>query len=100
MRNPDQLLDADQLAAALQPLPAWEHSAGWLSRTWKTDGWHSSMLIVNAISFLAEASDHHPDVELHWGSVVVRLQTHSAGGITDRDIDLATSIERLISLQR
>lgn len=100
MRQQDQLLNSDTLAAALDQLPGWEHSAGWLVRTWKTDGWRSSMLIVNAISFLAEAADHHPDVELHWGSVVVRLQTHSAGGVTIKDVELATSIERLISLHR
>ena len=100
MRQQDRLLESTELATALVALSAWEHQAGWLVRTWKTDGWRSSMLIVNAISFLAEAAEHHPDVELHWGSVVVRLQTHSAGGITSKDIDLATSIEQLISLQR
>ncbi|HRP09257.1 MAG TPA: 4a-hydroxytetrahydrobiopterin dehydratase [Gemmatimonadales bacterium] len=100
MRQPDALLTADQLNESLGALPGWEHAGGWLVRTWKTDGWRSSILIVNAISFLAEAAVHHPDVELHWGSVVARLQTHTAGGVTLKDIDLATRIEQLISLHR
>ena len=51
------------------------------------------MLLVNAIAFVAEAANHHPDLEVHWGSVVVRLQTHSAGGVTDKDLQLAERIE-------
>lgn len=100
MRHDDILLSHEALTTALAPLPEWQHNAGWLVRTWKTDGWRSSILIVNAISFLAEAADHHPDVELHWGSVVVRLQTHTAGGVTAKDIALATEIEQLIARRR
>ena len=51
------------------------------------------MLLVNAIAFVAEAANHHPDLEVHWGSVIVRLQTHSAGGVTDKDLQLAERIE-------
>jgi 4a-hydroxytetrahydrobiopterin dehydratase len=97
MRHDDALLDAAALAANLERLPGWEHHGGWLVRTWKTDGWRGSMLVVGAISFLAESADHHPDLEVHWGSVVVRLQTHTAGGVTARDIALATEIEQLVS---
>jgi 4a-hydroxytetrahydrobiopterin dehydratase len=98
MRHDDALLDDSALQPFLSGHPGWEHQAGWLVRTYKTDGWRTSILIVNAISFLAEAADHHPDIELHWGSVVVRLQTHTAHGVTTRDTTLATQIEQLIAL--
>ena len=81
------------LAEKLTVLPGWSGSGGWLRREYKTDGWRSSMLLVNAISFFAEAANHHPDLEVHWGSVVVRLQTHSAGGVTNKDLQLAERIE-------
>ena len=99
MRHDDALLDDSALQSILANLDGWEHNGGWLVRTYKTDGWRSSMLIVNAISFLAEAADHHPDVELHWGSVVVRLQTHTANGVTLKDTGLAEQIEQLIALK-
>ena len=98
MRHDDALLDDTALQPLLAALPGWEHHGGWLTRTFKTDGWRTSILIVNAISFLGEAADHHPDIELHWGSVVVRLQTHTANGVTAKDTALATQIEQLIAL--
>jgi 4a-hydroxytetrahydrobiopterin dehydratase len=99
MRNDDELLSASDLQAALSELANWEASGGWLVRRWQTNGWQNGTLIVGALSFLAEAADHHPDVELTWGSVVVRLQTHTAGGITGKDIALARQIEALVSLK-
>lgn len=99
MRDENAVLDDSALQSILANLDGWEHNGGWLIRTYKTDGWRSSMLIVNAISFLAEAADHHPDVGLHWGSVDVRLQTHSAGGVTLKDTALADQIEQLIALK-
>lgn len=98
MRHDDALLDDTALQSILASLPDWEHHAGWLTRTYRTDGWRTSILIVNAISFLAEAADHHPDIELHWGSVVVRLQTHTASGVTAKDATLAAQVEQLIAL--
>ena len=52
------------------------------------------MLLVNLIAFYAEAADHHPDLAVSWPSVTVRLNTHSAGGITAKDIELARVIEQ------
>jgi 4a-hydroxytetrahydrobiopterin dehydratase len=88
-----------ELRARLAELPGWTDDAGWLHRRFTTDGWRSTMLLVNAIAFLAEAANHHPDLEVHWGNVVVRLQTHSAGGITDKDLELAGRIESLATWQ-
>ena len=50
-------------------------------------------MLVNAIGYLAEAAYHHPDLTVTWGRVIVKLSTHSAGGITDKDFDLARKIE-------
>jgi 4a-hydroxytetrahydrobiopterin dehydratase len=50
-------------------------------------------MLVNVIGFLAEAADHHPDLSVTWAKVWVKLQTHSAGGITDKDFALARKIE-------
>ncbi|HEY6853148.1 MAG TPA: 4a-hydroxytetrahydrobiopterin dehydratase [Gemmatimonadales bacterium] len=87
------LTDA-QIATELKALPGWRHETGALRRTYKTDGWPTTLMLVNAIGFYAEAADHHPDLEVHWGSVSVALSTHSAGGITAKDVALARQFEQ------
>jgi 4a-hydroxytetrahydrobiopterin dehydratase len=52
-------------------------------------------MLVNAIGFAAEAAYHHPDLSVTWGRITVKLSTHSAGGITDKDFELARKIEEV-----
>ena len=87
------------LAGRVARIEGWSTADGCLTREYKTDGWRTTMMLVNGIAFLAEAANHHPDLEVHWGRVVVRLQTHSAGGITDKDLQLAARIASLVSSQ-
>ena len=77
-------------------LDAWTLEDGWLRRKYNTDGWQTTLLLVNAIGFLAEAAYHHPDLAVTWGKVWVKLKTHSAGGITDKDFALAKKIEEIV----
>jgi len=99
MTTNEPLYEGTRLEEALADLPGWHHDAGWLHRRYTTDGWRSTMLAVNAIAFLAEAANHHPDLGVHWGAIEVRLQTHSAGGVTDKDLELARRIEALVTWQ-
>jgi 4a-hydroxytetrahydrobiopterin dehydratase len=86
----------DKVEARLQrDLPGWTLEKGWIRRKFTTDGWPTTLMLVNAIGFLAEAAFHHPDLEVTWGKLWVKLQTHSAGGITERDFALAIEIEKL-----
>jgi 4a-hydroxytetrahydrobiopterin dehydratase len=86
--------DAD-IAKKLEELPGWYYEDGWIRRYYKTDGWPITLLLVNAIGFVAEAANHHPDLSVTWARVGVKLQTHSAGGITDKDFSLARQFEDL-----
>jgi 4a-hydroxytetrahydrobiopterin dehydratase len=52
-------------------------------------------MLVNAIGYLCEAADHHPDLLVSWGKVTVRLNTHTAGGVTDKDFEIARKIEEV-----
>jgi len=81
----------DRLAA----LPGWQFIDGEIHRTYKTDGWPTTLMLVNAIGLCAEGADHHPDLKVSWGRLVVTLSTHSAGGVTDKDFDLARRIEEI-----
>ena len=92
--QPEARLGDAEIARALEALPQWRYADGVLERTYATDGWPTTLMLVNAMGFYAEAADHHPDLEVHWGSVTVRLSTHSAGGITAKDVELARLIEQ------
>ncbi|MGH7169276.1 MAG: 4a-hydroxytetrahydrobiopterin dehydratase [Gemmataceae bacterium] len=77
-------------------LTGWYFEDGWIRRKFVTDGWPTTLLLVNAIGYLAEAAYHHPDLAVTWGKLWVKLQTHSAGGITDKDFALAKKIEEIV----
>lgn len=83
-----------QIRERLTALPGWRYEEGMIRRTYKTDGWPTTLMLVNAIGYYAEAADHHPDLVVQWGSVQVALATHSAGGVTEKDFALAGLLER------
>ncbi len=88
----------DQITARLaSELPNWELKNGWIRRTYKTGGWPHTLMVVNAIGYIGEASWHHPDLEVSWAQVVVKLMTHSAKGVTDNDFELARLIEAQVT---
>jgi len=93
MATKEATYDDSQIAEKLHDLPGWWFEDGWIRRNYKTDGWPTTLMLVNAIGFLAEAAYHHPDLSVTWGRVTVKLSTHSAGGITDKDFELARQIE-------
>ncbi len=80
-------------------LPRWTLEDGVIRRRFKTNGWKSTLMVVNAVGHLAEAAWHHPDIAATWDSVQVSLTTHSAGGITEKDFALARKIEQFVQWQ-
>lgn len=99
---PDQAapkrLSGTEITAMLEhDLPAWRLDGERLVRTYRTSGWKSTLMVVNAIGHLAEAAWHHPDLAVHYARVTVSLTTHDAKGITSLDIALAKQIEQLIT---
>ena len=77
-------------------LAEWYLEDGWLRRKYNTDGWPQTLMAVNAIGYLCEAAWHHADLAVTWGKLWVKLKTHSAGGITDKDFELAKKIEEVV----
>jgi 4a-hydroxytetrahydrobiopterin dehydratase len=82
-----------EIEGKLKDLPGWWVENGWIRRTYKTDGWPITLMLVNAIGYVAEAANHHPDLTVTWARVTIKLQNHAAGGITDKDFELARKIE-------
>ena len=94
MAEKEKTYDEAQIAEKLKALPGWYFEDGWIRRVYKTDGWPTTLMLVNAIGFFAEAADHHPDLVVSWGKVQVKLSTHSAGGVTASDLELARLVEQ------
>jgi 4a-hydroxytetrahydrobiopterin dehydratase len=88
----------EEIAAELtrHGLGEWFLEEGWIRRKYNTDGWQTTLMLVNAIGYLCEAAWHHADLAVTWGRVIVKLKTHSAGGVTDKDFALARKIEDVV----
>jgi len=85
----------DEIEAKLKEhgLDDWYYEDGWIRRKFNTDGWPTTLMLVNAVGYLCEAAWHHADLSVTWGKLWVKLTTHSSGGITDKDFALARKIE-------
>ena len=82
-----------------QELPRWYLESGWLRRKYKTSGWKGTLMVINTVGHLSEAAFHHPDITASYAFVIVKLMTHSAKGITNKDFELAKKIEEVIQWQ-
>ena len=79
-----------------QDLPHWYFENGWIRRKYKTSGWKATLMVVNTVGHLAEKAWHHPDLTVSYAFVIVKLATHSAKGITDKDFTLARKVEAVV----
>lgn len=77
-------------------LPHWRYENGWLRRKYKTHSWKSTLMALNTVGHLAEAAWHHPDIAASYAWLEVKLMTHDAKGITDKDFELARQIEAVV----
>lgn len=80
-------------------LPHWYYEDGWIRRKYKTSGWKSTLMVINTVGHLAEAAWHHPDLAASYAFVIVKLMTHTAKGVTDKDFALAKKIEEVVGWQ-
>jgi len=94
----NEVYAADEIVERLKAeLPAWYLEDGWIRRKYKTSGWKSTLMVVNTVGHLAEAAWHHPDLNVSYAFVIVKLTNHSAKGITDKDFALAKKIEEVLT---
>jgi 4a-hydroxytetrahydrobiopterin dehydratase len=89
--------EPDIIARLARALPHWRYENGWIRRTYRTHSWKGTLMVINTIGHLAEAAWHHPDLTASYAWVEVRLCTHSAKGITEKDFALAAQIEAVVT---
>ena len=80
---------------ALGALPGWSRRGDLLTKTWTLPSFPAAITLVQRVAEAAERANHHPDIDIRYTKVTFSLSTHSAGGITQKDIDLAGEIEQL-----
>ncbi|MBG0808832.1 4a-hydroxytetrahydrobiopterin dehydratase [Methylosinus sp. H3A] len=98
MAAQERVYSQEEIAARLAAeLPHWRFENGWIRRKFKTHGWKGTLMVVNTVGHLAEAAWHHPDIAASYAFVEVKLMTHTAKGVTDKDFELARKIEEVVS---
>jgi len=95
MSRPSRLTDAE-LADALPRLPLWSGDADGLRRTVELPSFRDAVAAIVSIADVAEEMDHHPDIDLRWRTLHLSVVSHSAGGVTELDLELARRIDALL----
>jgi 4a-hydroxytetrahydrobiopterin dehydratase len=89
------LLSDDDIEGQLERVPEWSRDGDSIKREFKFEDFQASVDFVNRITPPAEEMNHHPDIAISWNKVECTLSTHSQGGLTDDDFELATRIDAL-----
>lgn len=92
-----KLWDDAQVAGSLEGLTDWQRDGDAIVRTARLPSFPAAIEAVRAVAEIAEKRNHHPDIDIRWRTVTFRCSTHSAGGITGQDIELAEEIDRVLA---
>jgi 4a-hydroxytetrahydrobiopterin dehydratase len=90
------LLNAQDIKAWLKKLPNWDLEKKTIERVFEFDDFSQAIEFVNGVAEIAEEDDHHPDIDIRYSKVTLRLSTHSEGGLTDLDFEVAEKIDTLV----
>ena len=88
-------LSQADVSGRLSTLSDWQIESGELTRTFKFDDFLTALGFVNRVAELAEKAGHHPDIDIRYKKVRLGLVTHDAGGLTTKDFDLASTVDKL-----
>ena len=88
-----ELLSDIAIQRELGGLTGWSRRGEVLTRTYQFRNFAAAMKFVNHVADAAESADHHPDIDIRYSKVTLTLSTHSAGGITQKDLDLARAVD-------
>lgn len=93
-----ELLQPGEVRSALETRPGWSGDATAISRTVELPSFPAAITVVDRIAEIAEELDHHPDIDIRWRRLTFHCATHSAGGVTARDLDLADRIDETVAV--
>lgn len=88
-----RLLSQDETAAGIAALDGWSVEGGQLTKNFDFDAYQKGLVFASTVGFLADSLDHHPDILIVYGHVKVSMNTHSVGGLSPYDLELAARID-------
>ena len=88
-------LTPEQIKTALTSVKGWQKQSVEIRRTFEFKNFAAAMEFVKKVARVADAANHHPDIDIRWNKVTLALATHSEGGLTQKDFDLAQQIDAL-----
>src|SRR5574342_654558 len=91
-----ELLSADEVAAGVASLTGWSGGPSGITRTAFLPSFLDAIGVVDRVAVIAEEMDHHPDIDIRWRNLTFACATHSAGGVTAKDLDLARRIDEVL----
>lgn len=93
-----ELVAKEDLEGLLKKVPEWDHEEEEKSivRVFEFDEFMEGIDFVDAVAEIAEEAEHHPDIDIRWCTITVRLTTHDAGGLTDSDFEIAKKVDTLV----
>jgi 4a-hydroxytetrahydrobiopterin dehydratase len=90
------LLEDEDLSAALKKCPEWEYEKNSINRTFEFEEFMDGIDFVNSVADIADEAQHHPDIRINYTKVTLKLTTHDAGGVTEADVELAQRVDNLV----
>jgi 4a-hydroxytetrahydrobiopterin dehydratase len=89
------LLSDEEIGRRLETVGGWERDGDAITKDFKHENFKGSVDFVNRVMPVAEAMNHHPDLAISWDTVTARISTHSEGGLTENDFQLAARMDAL-----
>jgi 4a-hydroxytetrahydrobiopterin dehydratase len=88
-------LTEDEIRKTLMSMPGWSYAGSAIHKKFALQSFMPAIAFVNKIAEAAELANHHPDITINYSQVSISLSTHSAGGITQKDFQLAAAIDKI-----
>jgi 4a-hydroxytetrahydrobiopterin dehydratase len=91
-----RLLPESEIKSRLKGLKGWKHEGDFITKTFEFDGFIDGIAFIDRLAEVAEERQHHPDIHVRYTTIKLSIQTHSAGGVTKKDFDLASAVEKTL----
>jgi 4a-hydroxytetrahydrobiopterin dehydratase len=90
-----RLLSDPEISDRLKGLKGWTHEGKFITKAFEFDRFMGGIDFLNQVAAVAEKEEHHPDINVRYTTITLSVQTHSEGGVTEWDLDLAKAIEKM-----
>ncbi|MDA4126473.1 MAG: 4a-hydroxytetrahydrobiopterin dehydratase [Thaumarchaeota archaeon] len=90
-----RLLEGSEIKERLKTLKGWKHEGKFISKSFEFENFLDGIAFVSRVAEVAEKEEHHPDIHIRYTTVTLSIQTHSEGGVTEWDLELAEAIEKM-----